>query len=232
VPIVPAAILFDLGVGDGRIRPDAAAGHAAARAASSGAFAEGNVGAGAGATVGKLLGFERAMRGGLGSASERLPDGLIVAALVAVNAVGDVRDPRTGMLVAGARAADGLGLADTLAVLRAGGLAAPALGDPRPRGNTTIGVVATNAALGKAELAKVAQMAQDGLARTIQPVHTPWDGDTLFALGLGGQRADVLVVGTLAAEAVANAVLRAVRTARSLPGLPAAGDLAAQSRSR
>lgn len=232
VPIVPAAILFDLGVGDGRIRPDATAGYAAARAAGVDTPAEGNVGAGAGASVGKLLGFERAMRGGLGSASERLPDGLIVAALVAVNAVGDVRDPRSGVLVAGARTPDGRELADTLALLRAGGLAAAAPADPRLRGNTTIGVVATNAALGKTELTKVAQMAQDGLARTIQPVHTPWDGDTLFALGLGTQRADVLVVGTLAAEAVANAVLRAVRAARSLPGLPAAADLAAQATSR
>lgn len=232
VPIVPAAILFDLGVGDGHIRPDAAAGQAAARAARPGAFAEGSVGAGAGATVGKLLGFERAMRGGLGSASERLPDGLIVAALVAVNAVGDVRDPRTGLLVAGARTPEGDALADTLAVLRTGGMRPAVAADPRPRGNTTIGVVATNAALNKAELTKVAQMAHDGLARTLQPVHTPWDGDTLFALGVGTQRADVLVVGTLAAEAVANAVLRAVRAARSLPGLPAASDLASQARSR
>jgi L-aminopeptidase/D-esterase-like protein len=226
VPLVPAAILFDLGLGDWKIRPDAASGYAAAKAASSGPVAEGNVGAGAGATVGKLLGPERAMKSGLGTAALRLPDGVIVAALVAVNAVGDVIDPATGRLVAGARRADGRGLEDSVAAILAGRLTLPARrSGEAERGNTTIGVVATNAALTKAAATKVAQMAHDGLARTLRPVHTPWDGDTLFALSTGTLAADTLVIGTLAAEAVAQAVLRGVRAAKGLPGLPAASDL-------
>ncbi len=225
VPIVPAAILFDLGVGDWKIRPDAAAGYAAARAATAGPVAEGNVGAGAGATVGKLFGLERAMKGGLGTAALRLPGGVVVAALVAVNAVGDVVDPASGRLLAGARGADGQGLEDTLAAILSGRVLAPPLRVEPSRGNTTIGVVATNAVLTKAAANKVAQMAHDGLARTLRPVHTPWDGDTLFTLSTGAHAADTLVVGTLAAEAVAQAVLRAVRAARSLPGLPCAADL-------
>ena len=225
VPIVPGAILFDLALGDWRIRPDAAAGYAAAQAARGGPVAEGSVGAGAGATVGKLLGFERAMKGGLGTASIRRPDGLVVAALVAVNAAGDVVDPRSGRVLAGARVPDGSRPAGTLQAIVAG----QASGLPQKSGeSTSLGVVATNAALTKAQATKVAQMAQDGLARTIQPVHTPWDGDTLFALATGERPgpADVLVVGALAAEATARAVVRAVKLARGLPGLPAWGELA------
>lgn len=223
VPIVPAAILFDLQVGDPSIRPGAAAGYEAAQAASSDAVAEGSVGAGAGATVGKLLGLERAMKGGLGTASVRLPGGAVVAALVAVNAWGDVVDPATGRLVAGARTADGKALRGTMASLIEG--EAPRAGF---RGkSTSIGVVGTNVALTKAQATKVAQMAHDGLARTINPVHTPWDGDTLFALSAGSISLPVpdLQVGALAAEVVARAVLRAVRMARGLPGLPTATDL-------
>lgn len=230
VPIVPAAILFDLALGDWKIRPDAAAGHAAARAASSGPVAEGNVGAGAGATVGKLFGFQRAMKGGLGTASLRLPHGVVVAALVAVNAVGDVVDPSNGRLLAGARTADGRALEDTQAAILAGRVLAPPLRVEPARGNTTIGVVATNAALSKAAANKVAQMAHDGLARSLRPVHTPWDGDTLFALSTGREPADTLVVGALAAEVVALAVLRGVRAASSLPGLPAAADWPSRDR--
>lgn len=224
VPIVPGAILFDLAVGDWKIRPDAAAGYAAAQAARDGAVAEGSVGAGAGASVGKLLGFARAMKGGLGTASIRRPDGLVVAALVAVNAAGDVLDPRTGRVLAGARVPDGSRPAGTLAALIAG----QAGGLPEKSGeSTSIGVVATNASLSKAQATKVAQMAHDGLARAIQPVHTPWDGDTLFALATGERPgpADVLAIGALAAEAVARAVVRAVKLARGLPGLPSWGEL-------
>jgi L-aminopeptidase/D-esterase-like protein len=223
VPIVPAAILFDLSVGDWTIRPDAAAGYAAARAASASAVLEGNVGAGAGATVGKLLGFARAMKSGLGMASIALPDGLVVAALVAVNAIGDVSDPATGRLIAGARTEDGRRLAGTRDMLLSGRWPGPAPAHE----NTTIGVVATNATLTKAEATKVAQMAHDGLARTIDPVHTPWDGDTLFAMATGERTASggVLVVGALAAEVTARAIVRAVRAARSIPGLPASADL-------
>jgi len=223
VPIVPAAVLFDLGVGgDPKIRPTADCGYRAASAASSGPVAEGNVGAGAGATVGKLVGRDRAMKGGVGTAAITLPDGLIVAALVAVNAAGDVVDPATGRVVAGVRTADGRGLADVRLLLRSG-LVKPG----RPGENTAIGVVATNARLTKAQASKVAQMAHDGLARAIVPVHTPVDGDTLFALATGArnQPADVLTIGALAADAVAEAVVRAVRAATGIPGFPAARDL-------
>ena len=222
VPIVPAAILFDLGVGgDPRIRPDADCGYRAARAASTDAVEEGSVGAGAGATVGKWNG-SGAMRGGIGSASITLPDGLVVAALVAVNAVGDVIDPVTGQVVAGARTADGRGLIDARRALRAG---SPLRG--RPGQNTTIGIVATSARLDKVQATKVAQMAHDGLARTIVPAHTTADGDAVFALatGVGTASVDVTTIGALAAEVMADAVVRAVRRATSLPGYPAARDL-------
>jgi L-aminopeptidase/D-esterase-like protein len=224
VPIVPAAILYDLGIGDWTIRPDAKAGYEAARAASAGPVAEGSVGAGAGATVGKLFGESRAMKGGIGTAAVRLPSGAVVAALVAVNAIGDVVDPATGRVVAGARTDDGKALRGAADALLAGVRPGP----PLRAKNTSIGVMATNVALTKAEATKVAQMAHDGLARTIRPVHTPWDGDTLFALSTAALAIDqaTLVVGALAAEAVARAVLRAVMAATGLPGLPSANDLA------
>jgi L-aminopeptidase/D-esterase-like protein len=223
VPIVPAAILFDLGLGDPKVRPDAAAGYAAARAATAGAVPEGNVGAGAGATVGKMLGFGRAMKAGLGTASVRLPGGAVVAALAAVNAAGDIVDPATGRIIAGARTAAGDGLEGTMKALLEG--RAPAA---TPRGeNTTLVVVATNVGLTKTEATKVAQMAHDGLARAVHPAHTPWDGDTVFALSTGAASAqgDVLVVGALAAEVAARAIVRGARLAHGLPGLPAAADL-------
>ena len=227
VPIVPAAILFDLGVGDPKVRPGADCGYAAALAASGGLVEEGNVGAGAGATIGKMMGMERAMKGGVGTASLALPDGLVVAALVAVNAYGDAIDPATGRVVAGVRTDDGTRLADARVLLRSGAAQKKPLGE-----NSTIGVVATNARLTKTQATKVAQMAHDGLARSITPVHSLADGDTLFALSTGtlGGEADVSRVGALAAEAVADAVLRAVRAAQSLPGFPAARDLQAPPR--
>jgi L-aminopeptidase/D-esterase-like protein len=224
VPIVPAGILYDLGIGDWTIRPDARAGYEAARAATAGPVAEGSVGAGAGATVGKMFGASRAMKGGIGTASVRLPSGAVVAALVAVNANGDVVDPATGRVVAGVRTDDGKGLRGAVAALMAGVRPGP----PLRAENTSIGVVATNVALTKAEATKVAQMAHDGLARSIRPVHTPWDGDTLFALSTGTVTIEQasLVAGALAAEAVARAVLRAVTAAVGLPGYPSASDLA------
>jgi len=224
VPIVPAAVLYDLNVGDPKIRPTAECGYRAAAAATSGPVAEGNVGAGSGATIGKLAGTSRAMRGGLGTASITTPGGLVVSALVVVNTVGDVIDPATGLVVAGARTADGRGLADVRALLRAGALTPPRLFGR----NTTIGVVATNAALTKTQAARMAQMAHDGLARTIAPAHTMFDGDTIFALAtLSRQGApDMLTIGALAADAVAEAVLRAVRAAKGIPGYPSAADLA------
>jgi L-aminopeptidase/D-esterase-like protein len=227
VPIVPAAILFDLDLGDGRIRPDAAGGHAAARAAAAGPVAEGNVGAGAGCSVGKLFGPERAMKAGLGTASLALPSGLILGALAAVNAVGDVIDPAQGSIVAGARTSNGKALENTARTLLAGGWPAAAGSGSGAAANTTLGIVATNARLSKAELTKVAQMAHDGLARTLNPVHTPWDGDTVFALATGAVDAagGTLLVGALAAEAMARAIVRGVRAAVGAAGLPAARDL-------
>jgi len=222
VPIVPAAVLFDLGVGDPRIRPDADAGYAAAVAASADPPGEGNVGAGAGATVGKLYGLPRAMKGGIGSASVEVA-GIVVGAIVAVNAVGDVVDPASGKVVAGARTRDGKKKLNAKAAILRGDVP-PIL---TPGTATTIGVVATNATLTKAQAQKVAQMAHDGLARTIVPVHTMFDGDTIFAVATAATRktANPTLLGTLAAEAVAASVLRAVAAARALPGLPAARDL-------
>ena len=229
VPIVAAAILFDLGIGGGSVRPGPECGYEAARAASADPPAEGSVGAGAGATVGKLRGRGRAMKGGIGTASITLEDGLTVAAVVAVNAVGDVIDPATGEVVAGVRTEDGTGFADARALLRAGEVRPPddAPGDDASVENTTIGVVATNARLSKAEITKVAQMAHDGLARAIYPAHTPSDGDTLFGLATGTHTDDAGLsrIGALAADMVAEAILRAVRTATGLPGLPSVADL-------
>jgi L-aminopeptidase/D-esterase-like protein len=223
VPIVPAAILFDLGFGgDPKIHPGADCGYNAAKAATDGPVAEGNVGAGAGATIGKLAGPARSMKSGLGTSAITTPDGLVVAALVAVNAVGDVIDPSTGKVVAGVRTEDGKGLADVRTLLRSGTLFRPRSGE-----NTTIGVVATNAKLTKVEAQKVAQMAHDGYARAISPVHTPADGDTIFSLATGtltGQ-SNVAVVGALAAEVMADAIVRAARQATASGGLPAAGEV-------
>ena len=232
VPIVTGAILFDLFTGGKpEIRPGAECGYRAASAASTGPVSEGNVGAGAGATLGKLGGFGRAMKGGLGSAHVTLPDGLTVAALVAVNAVGDVVDPATGRVVAGVRTEDGKGLADARELLRSGITNRPPA--PRAGANTTIGVVATNARLTKAEATKVAQMAHDGFARAIHPTHTPGDGDTIFALATGAHDgpASLTTVGALAADVMAEAIVRAARAAMSLPGLPAASDLSAGTKS-
>ncbi len=219
VPIVPAAILFDLWLGDARIRPDTASGHAACEAASRDTPAQGNFGAGAGASVGKLFGIERAMKGGIGSASVTVR-GITVGAIVAVNALGDVIDPATGRPIAGARTADGRSLQGTMATLLRGELPAPF----QPGGATTLGVIATDATLTKAQANKIAQMAHDGLARCINPVHTMGDGDVLFALGTGasGREANTTLLGALAAEVTARAVVNAVRAARRLagPGLP------------
>lgn len=219
VPIVPAAVLFDLGVGDGKIRPTAESGYLACEAAQAGHVEEGNVGAGAGATIGKVFGAQWAMKSGIGTAAIHVSrTGLIVGALVAVNAVGDVRDPATGKIVAGARTEHGF--RDTMAQIREG-YGVEVLG-----ANTTIGVIATNASFNKEQITKVAQMAHDGLARTINPVHSPSDGDTLFAAATGSLNTTIShgAVGALAAEMVAMAVLRAVKTARSLPNLPSARD--------
>ncbi len=224
VPIVPAAILLDLAVG-GRpdIYPTKECGYRAASTASADAPAQGSVGAGAGATVGKFAGSGRAMKGGVGTASVRGANGLVVGAIVAVNASGSIFDRRTGRVVAGVRTEDGGGLENPFDLLRR--LAAPAA---REMENTTIGVVATNARLTKAQALRVAIMAQDGLARAIFPSHTPGDGDTLFVMATGGltDAPNVGRIGALASEVVADAIVNAVLTATGLPTFPAVRDIA------
>jgi L-aminopeptidase/D-esterase-like protein len=224
VPIVPAAILYDLSIGDGHIRPDASAGYAACKAASNAKVEEGSVGAGAGATIGKLFGPKSMMKSGLGTASHTVGDtGIIVGAIVAVNAVGDVIDPATGHIIAGARKPDGSGFIDSMAQLREG----HRRGEQQAGRNTTIGVVATNAIFDKAQMTKIAQMAHDGLARAINPVHTTMDGDTIFAATTGTSKApmDHGVIGAIAAEVMTAAVLRAVKLATGVLGISAYRDL-------
>lgn len=226
LPIVPGAVLFDLPLGDQAIRPDAAAGYAACEAASTQAPAEGNVGAGAGAAVGKIFGIERAMKGGIGSAAVTV-DGVTVGAIVACNALGDVVDPETGQPIAGARSADGKQLLDTRRALLRGVAPKPMLAGS----NTTIGVIATDAQITKVQACRLATMGHDGLARAINPLHTLSDGDALFAIGTGasGRTLGMMTLGTMAAEVCALAVVRAIRAARSVTigplHLPAAVDL-------
>ena len=226
VPIVPSAILIDLSFGgDSKVRPSADCGYKAAQGASYAPVAEGNVGAGAGATVGKIDGGGRSMKGGIGSASITLPNGLVVGAIVAVNAAGDIIDPQTNQVVAGMRTEDGRRLADARKLIRTGELGRRV--NPRPGENTSIGLVATNARLSKTEVNRVALMADDGFARAINPSHTTGDGDTLFALATGrwDGEASVTVIGTLAAEAMAEAIVRAVSKAETLGGVPSAKEL-------
>jgi L-aminopeptidase/D-esterase-like protein len=255
VPIVPAAVLFDLGLGRPDVRPDAAAGERACQVATSGPIAQGNVGAGTGATVGKFLGAPQAMKGGLGSASATLPDGTLVGALVAVNALGDVRDPETQRILAGTRHPSGQGFffesTPTIATPSSAEPAEPQpdAGTSAPPGgalaNTTIAVVATSARLTKANATALARMAHDALALTIRPVHTPFDGDTIFVLGMGhfgeqnapapsgsasGAALDIVglsMLGAAAVQTLARAIVKAIQQAESLLGLPAARDLPA-----
>jgi L-aminopeptidase/D-esterase-like protein len=229
VPIVPAAILMDLGVGNFKIRPNADSGYKACLAAGTGPVAEGNVGAGAGATIGKMFGPKFAMKSGLGTASIKIGDtGIVVGALVAVNAVGDVVNPETGKVLAGARDEDGKGFRDSMTAMMNGYRVVAQNG-----ANTTIGVVATNAPFTKAQMTKIAQMAHDGYARSINPVHTMADGDTIFSMSTGTAtvKADVSAIGAIAATVMARAVVRAAMQATSLPelGLPAYRDYSTRS---
>jgi L-aminopeptidase/D-esterase-like protein len=224
VPIVPAAILFDLGFGGKPdVRPGPDCGYRAAAAATADPVHEGNVGAGAGATVGKMGGPGRSTKAGVGSSAIVMQDGLVVAALVAVNAVGDIIDPATGQVLAGVRTEDGTQFADSRTIVRRGELAIA----EHPLQNTTIGVVATNATLTKVQAKKIAQMAHDGYARAIAPVHLPDDGDTIFAMATGRWKGEVNLsrVGALAAEAMARAIVRAATQATSAGGVPAARDV-------
>ena len=227
LPIVPGAVLFDLLVGDASIRPDAAAGYRACELASAKAPAEGNVGAGSGAAVGKVFGMERGMKAGIGTASVSV-DGITVGALIACNALGDVVDPDTAQVIAGARTRNGKALIDTRRALLRGEPPKPLLAGT----NTTIGLIATDAVITKVQASRLAMVGHDGLARSINPVHTMSDGDTLFALGTcrAGGSISMMLLGTMAAEAVALAVARAARMAEGLTvgnlHLPSAGDLA------
>jgi L-aminopeptidase/D-esterase-like protein len=217
IPLVSAAVLFDLLVGDPGVRPGPEMGYEVAASAKSEDFPQGSVGAGTGATVGKVLGMEKAMKGGIGSVSVRLEDGLIVGALAAVNAFGDVRDPDTGRVIAGPRQDDGT-LGDTVELLPEA-VARMGWGE-----NTTLGIVATNARLTKSGANKVAQMAHDGFARAIQPVHTTVDGDVAFAAAVGQVDAATDVVGAWGARAMQEAILRAVRAAEGVPGIPSVSE--------
>jgi L-aminopeptidase/D-esterase-like protein len=221
IPIVPGAAIFDLDVGDARIRPSADCGYRAAQAASSSPVVEGSVGAGTGATVGKFAGMQRAMKSGVGSAAIIMPNGLIVAALVIANPAGDIIDPATGKVVAGIRNTSGGGFSDARILMRSGA--------PRGRAgnNSTIGVIATNARLTKAQAQYLAQLADDGYARAIWPIHTIVDGDTVFAIATGSKAGDpdMISLGALAADVMATAVIRAATQATGLPNLPAVRDL-------
>jgi L-aminopeptidase/D-esterase-like protein len=219
VPIVPGAAIFDLGLGSSKARPYAGMAMAAAKAAGT-VIQEGSVGAGTGATVGKLLGVEHAVKSGLGFARREISSGIEVDALAVVNAFGDVIDPTDGSIVAGARREpSGFDFVSTAKMLASGHARRTFAGE-----STTLVVVMTNAALSKVEATRVAQMAQDGMARAIHPVHTQFDGDLVFALSAGRKAGDLTTVGTVAAEATSAAILRAIKTAKSLGGVPAWQD--------
>jgi L-aminopeptidase/D-esterase-like protein len=222
VPIVPAAVLFDLNTGSCKIRPGIEEGYQACLAATGKEVPEGCVGAGTGATVGKILGIECATKSGLGTASRKICDDVIVAAIVAVNAIGDIINHKTGEILAGPRNEKNNGFLSTVELLT-GGINSN-IKSPLPT-NTTLGVVATNANLTKEQVNKLAQMAQDGIARAINPSHTMYDGDTIFALSAGDKTADLTTLGTAAAEVVADAIVRAVQRAETLAGIPAIKDM-------
>ena len=219
VPIVPAAILFDLGVVTDKVRPGPEEGYAACRNASSGPITEGSVGAGTGATVGKLLGMERAVKGGIGTSSIDLGQGLVVGAIIAVNALGGIVDSETLEIVAGPRHEDGIGMHDSMRLLTSHGFGE---GGPMAPTNSTIGVVATNARLNKEQANKLASVAHDGLAMSVRPAHTMSDGDTVFALATGVSEQSVYMNRLCAASAlcVSRAIVRGVRMAEGIGGIP------------
>ena len=220
VPAVPAAVIFDLSIGSSSIRPRIEDGYKACLTASNKEVAEGCVGAGTGATVGKIMGIEKATKSGLGTTSIEMNDGVIVAALVIVNAVGDIIDRRTGKIIAGPRNQQNGSFFNSIELLKQ----FPNNQDSIPT-NTTIGVVITNASLNKEQANKLAQMAQDGIARAINPCHTMHDGDTIFALSLGEKVSDIDILGAIAAEVVADAIARAIEQAKTIAGIPAIKDI-------
>ena len=222
VPIVPTAIIFDLSIGNAKIRPGIEEGYKACLAASDKEVAEGCVGAGTGATVGKALGIERATKSGLGTASCEISGDIIVAALVVVNAIGDIVDHKTGKILAGPRNQENNGFFNTVELLTGGTYN---YRQSSQSSNTTLGVVATNASLTKEQVNKLAQMAQDGIARAINPSHTMHDGDAIFALSLGDKISDITILGSVAAEVISDAIVRAVQQAETLAGIPAIKDV-------
>lgn len=228
VPVVASAVLFDLAIGDPKIRPDSAMGYQACLNAEDDMHLEGNIGAGTGATVGKILGMKGATKAGLGAATIHISNDIVIAALIALNAFGDIIDPNSGNIIAGARfqgnhQSNDHCYADTINIMRS--QFQPAMHSFGHSANTVIGVVATNAVLTKIGANKVAQMAHNGIARTVRPAHTMFDGDTLFAMATNEHPADVNIIGALAAEAVSIAILRAVICAKSAGGVPSASAL-------
>jgi L-aminopeptidase/D-esterase-like protein len=219
VPIVPSAVIFDLNIGNHKIRPGIQEGYQACLTANDKAVAEGSVGAGTGATVGKILGINNAVKSGLGTYSCQVAGDIVVAALVVANAVGDVVDFRTGKIIAGPRDEQKKSFSNTVDILRQ-----TAEWQPWPSGNTTLAVVATNAHLTKEQTNKLSQMAQDGLSRAINPCHTMHDGDAVFALSIGDKKCDINILGPVAAEVVSLAIMRAVQTADTLGGIPSIKD--------
>ena len=231
VPIVSSAVLFDLGIGDPNIRPDKNMGYEACLNANSNIIATGNVGAGTGATVGKIFGQTQSMKSGIGSASINLGNGVIVGAMMAVNALGDIIDPSNGKILAGARTikkgpiniGDEGYFANTMNVMKS--FVGRKSIEFASNQNTMIGVVATNAKLTKDEINKVAQMAQDGIANTVKPAHTMFDGDTIFAMATNKKRADVNIVGAFAAEAVSMAIIDGINSSTPINGIPSFNNL-------
>jgi len=219
VPIVPAAVIFDLNIGNHKIRPGIQEGYQACLAATEKAVPEGNVGVGTGATVCKILGIDKAIKSGLGTYSCQVSGDVVVAALVVANAVGDIVDFRTGKIIAGPRDEQNKSFLNTIEILRQ-----TSEWQPWPVGNTTLAVVATNAHLTKEQVNKLAQMAQDGLSRAINPCHTMHDGDTVFALSTGDKKCDINILGSVAAEVVSMAIMRAIQTADTLGGIPSVKD--------
>ncbi len=224
VPSVPTAVIFDLGIGNGRIRPDARMGYEACLKAGSPGVEEGSIGAGTGATVGKLLGLDHATKGGIGTSGYKFENGVIVAVLVVVNAFGDVVSPENGEIIAGVRSTPhGNEFAGTVNLLKQG----VTFREDKSQ-NTTLAVVATNARFSKSELGRIANIAQTGLARVISPVHTIADGDVVIAVSCGEAVGDANLIGVVSAELTANAILRALRHSKSMGGIPSASDLKAE----
>lgn len=220
IPIVPAAVLYDLDTGNSQVRPGINDGYTACQVADSNEVPEGSVGAGTGATVCKLMGLDHAIKGGIGTASTKLPDGTIVAAIFAVNALGDIIDHTTGKILASPRFPDDINRTSTIELLQRN-----YSNKDFSSTNTTLGIVATNASLTKEQVNKIASMAHDGMARAINPSHTMYDGDTIFALSLGDKTGDITTIGAVAAELTSEAIKRAIIHAETLAGVPSIKDI-------